>query len=102
MTRQPKGVPQPILDAAFGGAQPSAGARTASLVALDGGDQAVMVLTAVKPGDTSTMSVPQRLDYLRGLSRDDGNRQFAAYVAYLKKQAKIQVNTKNLDQSSED
>lgn len=102
IARNQQGVPQPVLSAAFTAAAPAAGGRTAASVTLDGGDQAVLVLTAVKAGDVTSLNDQQRLGALRDLSREDGAAEFAAYLAWLKQQAKIQVNTKNMDQSADE
>ncbi len=102
MARDQKGVPQAILDQGFAAAQPAAGARTTELVAMQGGDQAVLLLTAVKPGDLGGMDQQHKLAGLNDLSQQDGAGEFAAYIAYLRKNAKIDINSKNLDQSSQD
>lgn len=101
ITRNQKDVPLPILNAAFTAAIPAPGGRSAASVTLDGGDQAVFVLTAVKPGDVAGLNDQQRLGALRNLSRQDGAAEFAAYLAWLKQQAKVKVNTKNMDQSAD-
>ena len=102
VTRSQQGVPPPILSSAFSAAQPASGGRTVASVALDGGDQAVFVLTAVKPGDVTSLNDQQRLGAMRSLSREDGGAEFAAYLAWLRQQAKIKINTKNMDQSADE
>ena len=98
VTRNQQGVPVPVLSAAF----TANNSRSSSVVQLDGGDQAVVVVSAVEPGDAAGLQDAQRQAALRELSREDGAAEFAAYIAYLRSQAKVKINTKNIEQSSED
>jgi len=97
--RNQTGVPNQLLTAAFQAPDPATAGRTVETVALDNGDQAVLLVTAVKPGDASALDAQQRQQQMQNLSREDGSAEFAAYMAHLRKQAKIIVNTKNLEQS---
>lgn len=98
ITREQKGLPLPLLSAAFAAAQPAAGGRSLSQVTLDGGDQAVLWVSTVKPGDVSALTPEQMASEKRELSRLDGTSEYAAYLAYLRQQAKVVINAKNLDQ----
>ncbi len=100
--RTQQGVPGQLLIAAFHAQDPASAGRTVETVALDNGDQAVLLVTAVKPGDASTLAEDARKQQMQGLSREDGNAEFAAYMANLRKQAKIIINTKNMEQSDAD
>ncbi|HEV2110522.1 MAG TPA: SurA N-terminal domain-containing protein [Gammaproteobacteria bacterium] len=97
--RNQAGVPQQLLTSAFQAPDPATAGRTVEAVALDNGNQAVLLVTAVKPGDATTLDAQQRQQQMQSLSREDGSAEFAAYMAQLRKQAKIAVNTKNLEQS---
>jgi peptidyl-prolyl cis-trans isomerase D len=99
--RSQKDVPPQILATAFSTAAPVAGARSYANVALDGGDQGVLILSAIKPGDTSAVTEQARLGGMNGISRQDGAQEFAAYLVYLRDQGKVMINTKNLDQSDQ-
>jgi peptidyl-prolyl cis-trans isomerase D len=99
--RDQKDVPPQILATAFSTPAPAAGARSYANVALDSGDEGVLVLSAVKPGDTSAITGEARLSGMNGISRQDGSLEFAAYLAYLREQGKVMINTKNLDQSDQ-
>jgi peptidyl-prolyl cis-trans isomerase D len=101
ITRNQKGLPLPLLAAAFTAPQPAAGARSLSQVSLDGGDQAVLWVAAVKPGAASALSPEQAAAEKAELSRLDGTTEYAAYLAYLRQQAKVVINTKNIDQSDQ-
>lgn len=98
VTRNQQGIPAPVLDAAFA----ASGSGSSSVVPLEGGDQAVVIVGTVKPGAVAGLQDSQRQAALRELSREDGASEYAAYIAYLRSQAKIKINTKNIEQSSED
>ena len=100
--RNQTGVHAQLLTAAFQAPDPASAGRTVETVALDNGDQAVLLVTGVKPGDATTLDAQARQQQMQGLSREDGNAEFAAYMANLRKQAKIVINTKNMDQSAAD
>jgi len=99
--RTQKDVPPQILATAFSTPAPVAGSRSYADVTLDNGDQAVLVLSAVKAGDTAGTTDQARLAAMNGISRQDGAQEFAAYMLYLRDQGKVVVNTKNLDQSDQ-
>jgi len=101
ISRNQQGVPLSVLTAAFSVVEPGFGGRTSSTVALDGGDQAVLLVSAVKPGDVASLPDAQRLQAMSALSREDGSAEFAAYMATLKDRAKIKINEKNIDQSDQ-
>jgi peptidyl-prolyl cis-trans isomerase D len=98
--RDQKGVAPEILAAAFSAAQPAAGARSFADVDL-GADRALLMVDAVKPGDTLALTDQQKLATMNSLSREEGSQEFAAYLAYLKQKAKVEVNAKNIDQSDQ-
>lgn len=100
VSRDQKGVAPEILAAAFSAPQPAAGSRSYADVDL-GSDRAVLMVSAVKPGDTAGLTEQQRLADMSALSRQDGSQEFAAYLAFLRQKAKVEVNTKNLDQSDQ-
>ena len=100
VSRDQKGVAPEILAAAFSAPQPAVGARAYAGVDL-GTDRAVLMVSAVKPGDSAGLSDQQRLSNMNALSRQDGSQEFAAYLAFLKQKAKVEVNSKNLDQSDQ-
>jgi peptidyl-prolyl cis-trans isomerase D len=101
VSRDQKDVPAQILSTAFTTPAPAVGARSYADVSLEGGDQAVLVLSAVKAGASSVLADQARLSAMNGMSRQDGSQEFAAYLAYLRQQGKVTVNTKNLDQSDQ-
>jgi len=100
--RNQQGVPPQILQTAFAAPVPASGGRTVETVALDNGNQAVLLVTAMKPGDATALNDEDRKRQMQNLSREDGNMEFAAYMAYLRQKAKIKINTKNLEQSDAD
>ena len=100
VARDQKGVAPEILSAAFSAPAPAAGSRSYADVNLGSG-RALLMVSAIKPGDTATLTDQQRLGNMNALSRMDGNQEFAAYLAFLKQKAKVEVNAKNLDQSDQ-
>lgn len=94
-------VPPQILSSAFTAPDPASAGRSVETVALDNGDQAVLIVSAVKPGEVSALKDQDRLKQLRDLSRAEGDAEFGAYLAYLRQQAKVKINTKNIDQSDQ-
>jgi peptidyl-prolyl cis-trans isomerase D len=94
---QDTGLPQTVSMAAFAAPQPAAGGRTVGSAALSGGDLAVYLLTAVTPGTTAGMNEQQTTAESRALGRVVGSSDFAAYLAYLHRDAKIKINTANIE-----
>jgi peptidyl-prolyl cis-trans isomerase D len=99
--RNQQGIAPEILSAAFGATQPSTGVKSYASAHLAGGDEAVVMVNAVKPGDASALPDQARKMALAALSREDGSAEFAAYLAFLKKKAEIEINQKNIDQSDQ-
>jgi len=100
VSRDQKGVAPEILSAAFSAPQPPTGGHSYADVDLGTG-RALLVVSAVKPGDAAGLSDQQKLADMNSLSREDGAQEFAAYLAFLKQNAKVEVNSKNLDQSDQ-
>ncbi len=99
--RSQAGVPSQILTGAFQAPDPAVAGRTVKTVALDNGDQAVLLVTAMRPGDPSTLKDEDRAKQMQALSRADGSAEFGAYIAYLRQEAKIKINSKNMEQSDQ-
>lgn len=99
--RNQQNVPPQLLSSAFVAPDPVTAGKSVQTVALDNGDQAVLIVSAMRPGDASTLKDQDRLKQLQSLSREEGNAEFGAYLAYLRQQAKIKINTKNMEQSDQ-
>lgn len=99
--RNQQNVPPQLLSSAFVAPDPVTTGKSIQTVALDNGDQAVLIVSAMKPGDASTLKDQDRLKQLQSLSREQGSAEFGAYLAYLRQQAKIKINTKNIEQSDQ-
>ena len=99
--RSQEKVPPQILSAAFQVPDPSVSGRSVETVALDNGDQAVLLVTAIKPGDVSSLKDDDRKKQMKDLAHADGAAEFGAYLAYLRQQAKIKINTKNMEQNDQ-
>ncbi|HEV2332553.1 MAG TPA: SurA N-terminal domain-containing protein [Gammaproteobacteria bacterium] len=99
--RSQQNVSPQLLSSAFVAPDPATAGRSVQTVALDNGDQAVLIVSAMKPGDAGALKDADRLKQLQSLSREQGNAEFGAYLAYLRQQAKIKINTKNMEQSDQ-
>ncbi|HET7176043.1 MAG TPA: SurA N-terminal domain-containing protein [Gammaproteobacteria bacterium] len=99
--RSQQKVPPQLLSSAFVAPDPATAGKSVQTVALDNGDQAVLIVSAMKPGDAGALKDPDRLKQLQSLSREQGSAEFGAYLAYLRQQAKIKINTKNMEQSDQ-
>ena len=91
-------VPAALLKAAFAAPPPNGKTPQTGVVALSGGDQAVYLLTGMKAGGVSGWSKDQRLAQLQQLTRANAQAEFAAYLATLHQQAKIKINSANIQE----
>jgi peptidyl-prolyl cis-trans isomerase D len=96
--RHDSSVPTPLLNAAFAATRPVAKRPAIETVGLDSGDQAVFILSDVKPGDLASMDKQRAQTSSRDLMRMNAQAEFAAYLANLRRQAKIKINRDNMQQ----
>ena len=99
--RDQPGLPPALLTAAFSAPDP-ASSHTIESVRLDTGDQVVLMVTGVKPGDVAALTDQQRVTGLRDISQNDGAADFSAYLAWLRQQAKVKVNSQNMQQQDDE
>jgi peptidyl-prolyl cis-trans isomerase D len=88
-------VPAPIVAAAFK-SPVQKGRSSAGIVELKSGDQAVYSVTAVKPGEPSSVTDSDRKMLKQRLARAQAGRAFAAYAADLRAHADVDIEKKNL------
>ena len=91
-------VPSAVLLAAFTAPQPVGNTPRVGAVMLPGGDQAVFLLSDIKPGNPASLGKDQHMSELRDLTRLNGEEEFAAYLANLRAKAKIKINRSNIQQ----
>ena len=91
-------VPAALLNSAFAAPLPTGKTPQTGVVALSGGNQAVYLNMGAKAGDVTGWSKDQRLAQLRQLTRINAQEEFAAYLATLHQQAKIKVNSANIQE----
>jgi peptidyl-prolyl cis-trans isomerase D len=96
--RHDNSVPAALLTAAFAAVHPDAKRPVIESVALADGDQAVFILSDVKPGDLASMDKQHSQMSTRDLMRANGQAEFAAYLANLHQHAKIKINRDNMQQ----
>ncbi|HEX5339743.1 MAG TPA: SurA N-terminal domain-containing protein [Gammaproteobacteria bacterium] len=91
-------TPGPLLVAVFAAAHPAAKSPLIGTAALDAGDQAVFILSDVKPGTTDGMDKQQAQTAGRDLMRMNAQAEFAAYLANLRQHVKVEINRNNMQQ----
>jgi peptidyl-prolyl cis-trans isomerase D len=96
--RHDSSVPAALLTAAFAAPHPAAKRPVVESVALADGDQAVFILSDVKPGNLAGMDKEHAQMSTRDLMRANGQAEFAAYLANLRQHAKIKINRENVQQ----
>ncbi|MGH8373171.1 MAG: SurA N-terminal domain-containing protein [Gammaproteobacteria bacterium] len=96
--RHDSSVPTPLLNAVFAATRPAAKQPAIEAVGLESGDQAVFILSDVKPGDLAGMDKQHTQTSSRDLMRMNAQAEFAAYLANLRQQAKIKINRDNMQQ----
>ncbi|MFO7641763.1 MAG: SurA N-terminal domain-containing protein [Candidatus Competibacteraceae bacterium] len=87
--RDAPGVDRAVLDAAFRLPQPKAGQLALGAVTLANGDQAVLGVTGVVPGQPDAFSMEERQALAQQLARQMGAEQFDGLLASLRLNTKI-------------
>ena len=80
-----------IIEQAFTMPAPKSRDSLVTTFATSGGDQVVLKLRAVRPGDLSRQSAEQRRALIQQLASINGNAELAAVQKYLSNQADIEV-----------
>jgi len=96
--RHDSSVPPALLQSAFAAAKPEDGKPVVNQVALNNGDQAVYVLSAVKPGDLTTLASAKAQGSKRDMERMYAQEELVAYIENLRKHAKIKINRNNMQE----
>ena len=95
VTRTEEALPPELLDAVFTSAPPAGGKPASGVAALPGGDVALFVVSAVRPGSIAS---PEAAAALPGRAQQAAEQmaltEFSAYVAELERKAKIKRNPK--------
>ncbi|TAN08072.1 MAG: peptidylprolyl isomerase [Rhodanobacteraceae bacterium] len=94
--RNAQGVDPALLKAVFTLAHPAPGATTRALVPLQGGHFALVALTAVKPGDPATVPAEAHSFLREQMARAFGDADLQAFIAALRKHAKIETEPQRL------
>jgi peptidyl-prolyl cis-trans isomerase D len=92
LQRDTTGLHADIVNTAFTMPRPKPGAAPEFAgVALSSGEFAVVELTAVHPGDLTTVTAQERQSAREALARGDGRNDYTDYVAELRRQADVVV-----------
>jgi len=89
-------VEPPIVTAAFGLRHPAEGSVERVQVALGGERHALVELTAVRPGDTTSVDMQMRSALRDQLAQTAGGTEALAYVAALRKQIPVRMAPERL------
>jgi hypothetical protein len=95
LTRTAEALPPELLEAVFATSPPATGKPASGVAALPGGDVALFVISAVRPGSISS---PEAAAELPGRAQQAAEQmaltELSAYVAELERKAKIKRNPK--------
>jgi peptidyl-prolyl cis-trans isomerase D len=94
--RNAQGLDPALLKSVFTLAHPAQGAVTQALVPLKDGHFALVSLTAVKPGDPATVPAEAHTFLREQMARAFGGADLEAFIAELRKHAKIEVEPQRL------
>ena len=94
--RNTEGIDPDLLKAVFEMAHPAAGADTRALVPLAKGHYALVVLSAVKPGDPSKVPAEARGVLREQMARAFGDADLQGFLAALRRAAKIETAPQRL------
>lgn len=96
ITRDNSKIPSGILQVAFHKSLSKGDKPLVSTTSLSNGNQAVIVLKAVKLGNSSSIKKSIRKEYLSQLGEMEASASFSAYVAWLRQHANITVDQNNM------
>jgi peptidyl-prolyl cis-trans isomerase D len=96
VTRTDANVPTEVLSAAFGMPKEASTVQR-EIVALANGGQAVIELTAVEPGEPSTMAQQERDQRQRQLADQAARAELTAYASTVRDKANVRVPPEILD-----
>lgn len=94
--RNAQGIDPNLLKAVFEMAHPAGGSDTRALVPLAKGHYAIVVLSAVKPGDPSKVPAEAHGFLQEQMARAFGDADLQGFLATLRKEAKIEVAPQRL------
>lgn len=84
-------VPTEVVAAAFDLGQPEAGEHLQSPVSMSSGDRALIVLSAVEPGNPEAVSADRRVALQQQLLRAATNAELGSYGSSVQQRAKVRV-----------
>jgi len=84
-------APRAVVEKAFGLPRPGSGQASVAGVALDGGDYAVLAVSAVKDGDPGKLDDEARKREMAQLSRRKGSAQYQLLVRFLRDRAEVEL-----------
>jgi peptidyl-prolyl cis-trans isomerase D len=96
VTRNAADLDPDLLKAVFEMAHPAKGADTRALVPMEKGRYALVVLSAVKPGDSSKVPAEAEGFLRQQMARAYGAAEFEAFLDVLRSKARIETAPQRL------
>jgi peptidyl-prolyl cis-trans isomerase D len=84
-------VPTEVLSAAFAAVAPLPGSGLREIVPLSSGDEAVLVLTAIEPGDPDAMAVAERDQRRNQLADETAQSELTGYAADVRDRSTVRI-----------
>lgn len=97
MRRTDAGVPVEILTSVFNSRPDGAGAEVRERVALANGDEAVVLMTAVRPGSADRLTRDELQARLTALAQATAGFELAGYAQHVREQASVRIPDEVLD-----
>ena len=95
--RTDTGAPPEIIASVFGSRPRDDGAAVRARVALANGDEAVVLVTAIRPGDSDRLSREELQARLTALAQATAGFELAGYAQHVREQASVRIPEEVLD-----
>ena len=97
LRRTDTGVPQEILASVFDARPDSEGAEVRERVALAGGGEAVVLVTAIRPGNADSLTRDELQSRMTALAQATAGFELAGYARHVRDDARVRIPDEVLD-----
>lgn len=97
LRRTNTGVPVEILSSVFNARPDSEGAEVRERVALAGGDEAVVMVTAIRPGNADSLTRDELQSRLTALAQATAGFELAGYAQHVRDDASVRIPDEVID-----
>ena len=97
LRRTDTGVPPEILSSVFNARPDSDGAEVRERVALAGGDEAVVLMTAIRPGNADSLTRDELQSRLTALAQATAGFELAGYAQHVRDDASVRIPDEVID-----